>query len=164
MHSSAPTRVLIVERNPVLTTMLELQEKYGGSVILLMEVPPEQTNLYGCAAIEATDTTDVVRITDLIEKPDPADAPSNLAIIGRYVCDPAIFDVLRETPPGRGGEIQLTDALRTLAVWVAAAVGRSPDSCSAVGATTPATAPTTCVRSCGSPVTGQIWDQSSGPG
>jgi UTP--glucose-1-phosphate uridylyltransferase len=107
---------LIDERDAVLTRMLELREQHGGSVILLMEVPPQQTNLYGCAAIETTDTPDVVRITDLVEKPDPANAPSNLAIIGRYVCDPAIFDVLRNTPPGRGDEIQLTDGLRTLAL------------------------------------------------
>jgi len=80
-----------------------------------MEVPPHQTNLYGCAAIEQASTNDVVRITDLVEKPDPESAPSNLAIMGRYVCDPAIFEVLRNTPPGRGDEIQLTDALRTLA-------------------------------------------------
>jgi UTP--glucose-1-phosphate uridylyltransferase len=106
---------LIDERDPVLPRMLELQEKYGGSVVLLMEVPREQTQLYGCSAVEPTDTTDVVRITDLVEKPDPAEAPSNLAVIGRYVLDPAVFDVLRETPPGRGNEIQLTDALRTLA-------------------------------------------------
>ncbi|MDX6284855.1 MAG: UTP--glucose-phosphate uridylyltransferase [Frankiales bacterium] len=105
---------LIDERDPVLPRMLELQEKYGGSVMLLMEVPKEQTHLYGCAAVEPGDG-DVLRITDLIEKPDPAEAPSNLAVIGRYVLDPAVFDVLRETPPGRGGEIQLTDALRTLA-------------------------------------------------
>jgi UTP--glucose-1-phosphate uridylyltransferase len=71
---------------------------------------------YGCAAIKPTDEDDVVVVTDLVEKPDPAQAPSNWIIIGRYVCDPAVFDVLRQTPPGRGGEIQLTDALRTLAV------------------------------------------------
>src|SRR3954453_3354634 len=106
---------LIDERDPVLPEMLGVRAKYGGSVLLLMEVPPEQTHLYGCVAIEATDNPDVVRITDMVEKPDPADAPSNLAIIGRYVCDPAVFDVLRNTPPGRGGEIQLTDALNTLA-------------------------------------------------
>jgi UTP--glucose-1-phosphate uridylyltransferase len=71
---------------------------------------------YGCAAIKPTDEDDVVVVTDLVEKPDPAQAPSNWIIIGRYVCDPAVFDVLRQTPPGRGGEIQLTDALRTLAL------------------------------------------------
>ena len=56
------------------------------------------------------------RCTDLVEKPDAADAPSNYAIIGRYVLDPAVFDILRKTEPGRGGEIQLTDALQQLAV------------------------------------------------
>jgi UTP--glucose-1-phosphate uridylyltransferase len=106
---------LIDERDPILPKMLDVRAQYGGSVIALMEVPPTQTHLYGCVAIEESDATDVVRITDTVEKPDPADAPSNLAIIGRYVCDPAIFDVLRNTPPGRGDEIQLTDALRTLA-------------------------------------------------
>ena len=70
---------------------------------------------YGCAAIEETDEDDVVRITDLVEKPEPDDAPSNWIIIGRYVCDPAVFGVLEHTPPGRGGEIQLTDALKELA-------------------------------------------------
>jgi UTP--glucose-1-phosphate uridylyltransferase len=106
---------LIDERDPVLPHMLELQEQHGGSVVLLMEVPKEQTYLYGCAAIEAMDVENVVRITDLVEKPDPSEAPSNLIVIGRYVLDPAVFDVLRTTPPGRGNEIQLTDALRTLA-------------------------------------------------
>ncbi len=66
-------------------------------------------------AIQPTDTGGVVTVTDLVEKPAPGDAPSNWIIIGRYVCDPAVFDVLRDTPPGRGGEIQLTDALKTLA-------------------------------------------------
>ncbi|MGW5363907.1 UTP--glucose-1-phosphate uridylyltransferase GalU [Actinopolymorpha pittospori] len=106
---------LIDERDPLLPTMIEVQKARGGSVVALIEVDPAQVHLYGCAAVEATDQTDVVRITDLVEKPDAADAPSNLAIIGRYVLAPEVFDVLRETPPGRGGEIQLTDALRTLA-------------------------------------------------
>jgi UTP--glucose-1-phosphate uridylyltransferase len=91
-----------------------LQQRLGGCVVALMEVPPEQISLYGCAAIEATDAPDVVRITGLVEKPPVADAPSNLAIIGRYVLSPEIFEVLRETPPGRGGEIQLTDAIEAL--------------------------------------------------
>ncbi|MEU5794245.1 sugar phosphate nucleotidyltransferase, partial [Streptomyces sp. NPDC047813] len=68
-----------------------------------------------CAAVEATAEGDVVKITGLVEKPDPADAPSNYAIIGRYVLDPHVFDILRTTEPGRGGEIQLTDALQQLA-------------------------------------------------
>jgi UTP--glucose-1-phosphate uridylyltransferase len=101
--------------NPLLRRMLEVREQRGGSVVALMEVGMDQVSLYGAAAIEPTDEDDVVAVTDLIEKPGPGEAPSNQVIIGRYVCDPAIFDVLRRTPPGRGGEIQVTDALKTLA-------------------------------------------------
>lgn len=106
---------LIDPRDPLLARMVEVQEREGGSVVALMEVEPEQIHLYGCAAVDATTDGDVVRVTGLVEKPDPADAPSNLAVIGRYVLDPAVFDILRRTEPGRGGEIQLTDALQLLA-------------------------------------------------
>jgi UTP--glucose-1-phosphate uridylyltransferase len=84
-------------------------------VVALMEVPREQISLYGCAAVTTTDEVDVVRVSQLVEKPSVEEAPSNLAVIGRYVLHPQVFAVLRETPPGRGGEIQLTDALQTLA-------------------------------------------------
>ncbi|MFJ6700831.1 UTP--glucose-1-phosphate uridylyltransferase [Streptomyces sp. NPDC091272] len=107
---------LIDPRDPLLSRMAEVRARFGGSVVALMEVDPGQIHLYGCAAIEATGDGDVVRITDLVEKPDPGTAPSNYAVIGRYVLDPEIFDVLRRTEPGRGGEIQLTDALQALAV------------------------------------------------
>jgi UTP--glucose-1-phosphate uridylyltransferase len=100
---------------PLLTRMIEVRNQYGGSVVALMEVAPEDVSLYGCAAVTLTDEDDVAIVTDLVEKPAPEQAPSRWAIIGRYVCDAEIFDVLRETPPGRGGEIQLTDALKTLA-------------------------------------------------
>ncbi|TQM71290.1 UDP-glucose pyrophosphorylase [Actinomadura hallensis] len=106
---------MIDARDKLLQRMIEVRNRYGGSVVALMEVEPDQVSAYGCAAIEATDEDDVVRISDLVEKPSPDEAPSNWIIIGRYVCDPAVFDVLEKTPPGRGGEIQLTDALRTLA-------------------------------------------------
>ncbi|ASY34342.1 MULTISPECIES: UTP--glucose-1-phosphate uridylyltransferase GalU [unclassified Streptomyces] len=106
---------LIDPRDPLLARMIEVQAREGGSVVALMEVPPEQIHLYGSAAVETTADDDVVRITGLVEKPSPADAPSNYAIIGRYVLDPRIFDILRKTEPGRGGEIQLTDALQHLA-------------------------------------------------
>ncbi|MGF1648377.1 MAG: UTP--glucose-1-phosphate uridylyltransferase GalU [Kineosporiaceae bacterium] len=106
---------LIDDRDRILPRMIEVQQRTGGSVVLLLEVPREQIHLYGCAAVEATDDPDVVRVTGLVEKPPADEAPSNLAIIGRYVLHPAVFDVLRETPLGRGGEIQLTDALATLA-------------------------------------------------
>lgn len=100
----------------LLQRMIAVQAQRGGSVVALMEVEPEQVSSYGCVAIKPTDEDDVVAVTDLVEKPSVGDAPSNWIVIGRYVCHPSIFGVLRETPPGRGGEIQLTDALRTLAL------------------------------------------------
>ncbi|MEU6346377.1 UTP--glucose-1-phosphate uridylyltransferase GalU [Streptomyces sp. NPDC046977] len=106
---------LIDPRDPLLSTMIDVQERHGGSVVALMEVDPSQIHLYGCAAVAPTDDDGVVRITDLVEKPAADEAPSAYAIIGRYVLDPAIFAVLGKTQPGRGGEIQLTDALRELA-------------------------------------------------
>lgn len=106
---------LIDERDPLLGRMIHVQRRTQASVVALMEVPPEQVHLYGCAAVEETGEPDVVRITGMVEKPDPKDAPSNLAVIGRYVLHSRVFDVLRHTEPGRGGEIQLTDALQTLA-------------------------------------------------
>jgi len=109
---------LIDERDELLSTMLALQERTGGSVIALLEVPPAQISMYGCAAVEELEGAadgDQVRITALVEKPPADEAPSNLAIIGRYVLHPAVFEVLENTEPGRGGEIQLTDALATLA-------------------------------------------------
>ena len=72
--------------------------------------------MYGAAAVEPTDDPDVVRVTGLVEKPKKEDAPSNLAIIGRYVLGSDVFEVLEHTQPGKGGEIQLTDALQELAV------------------------------------------------
>lgn len=106
---------LIDEANPVLGTMMAARQRLGGSVICLMEVPPESVSMYGVAKCEPTDQADIVRVVDLVEKPSLEEAPSNLAIIGRYVLHSAVFPVLRKTPKGRGGEIQLTDALRTLA-------------------------------------------------
>ena len=102
---------LIDDRDHLLEQMIEVQAREGGSVIALMEVPEESVSLYGCAAVEGDG--DVVRITDLVEKPPVEEAPSNLAIIGRYVLSPGIFDILRTTEPGRGGEIQVTDAIKT---------------------------------------------------
>jgi UTP--glucose-1-phosphate uridylyltransferase len=106
---------LIDPRDPLLVDMIALQQQVGGSVVALLEVPREQVSMYGCAAVEPGPTADHVRVTGLVEKPAPEDAPSNLAIIGRYLLHPAVFEVLRNTAPGRGGEIQLTDALATLA-------------------------------------------------
>jgi len=105
---------LIDARDHLLEEMVRVREEKGGSVIALMEVPRESVNLYGCAAVEQVEG-DVVRVTGLVEKPSPEEAPSNLAIIGRYVLDPSVFEVLEHTEPGRGNEIQLTDALAELA-------------------------------------------------
>ncbi|GGL88098.1 UTP--glucose-1-phosphate uridylyltransferase [Streptomyces fumigatiscleroticus] len=106
---------LIDPRETLLSRMLDVRARRAGSVIALMEVPPEQIHLYGCAAVEPAGEDGVVRVTGLVEKPSRRDAPSTYAVIGRYVLDPAVFDVLERTPPGRGGEIQLTDALQELA-------------------------------------------------
>ena len=103
---------LIDERDPLLEQMIAVQRREGGSVVALMEVPHDQISLYGCVAMEGSG--DVVRITGLVEKPPVDQAPSDLAVIGRYVLSPSVFEVLRRTPPGRGGEIQLTDALQEL--------------------------------------------------
>ena len=106
---------LIDPRDPVLPAMLTARQRHGGSVIALMEVPEEQVQRYGCAAVEPIiGERGLLRVTGLVEKPSREAAPSRLAVIGRYVLDPAVFGVLRDTPPGRGGEIQLTDALSVL--------------------------------------------------
>jgi UTP--glucose-1-phosphate uridylyltransferase len=106
---------LIDEAETLLTTMIEVQLKTGGSVIALIEVDPSQISAYGCADITAIEGEDYVRVNSLVEKPSIGEAPSNLAVIGRYVLHPSVFGVLENTEPGRGGEIQLTDALQTLA-------------------------------------------------
>ncbi|MBW8762154.1 MAG: UTP--glucose-1-phosphate uridylyltransferase GalU [Microbacterium sp.] len=106
---------LIDERDPLLTEMIEVHEQTGAAVIALMEVDPSSIQMYGAAAVQPIDGSDAVRVTGLVEKPAPEDAPSNLAIIGRYLLPSAIFDVLEQTGPGKGGEIQLTDALQVLA-------------------------------------------------
>ena len=106
---------LIDERDPLLTRMIEVHDQREATVVALMEVPEDLIHLYGCAAVNATADPDVVEVTALVEKPSPAEAPSNLAVIGRYVLRPEIFDVIDRLEPGRGGEYQLTDALNVLA-------------------------------------------------
>ncbi|SDQ89987.1 UTP--glucose-1-phosphate uridylyltransferase GalU [Microbacterium sp. cf332] len=106
---------LIDERDPLLPKMIAEQERSGLTVVALMEVDPDQIHLYGAAAVEPTDDPDVVKVTGLVEKPKKEDAPSNYAIIGRYVLKPNVYEILERTEPGKGGEIQLTDALQELA-------------------------------------------------
>ena len=106
---------LIDERDPLLTRMVTEAEQRSATVIALMEVDPAHISMYGCAQVEQTDDPDVVKVVGLVEKPSPEEAPSNLAIIGRYVLQPQVFGILEHTAPGKGGEIQLTDALQVLA-------------------------------------------------
>ncbi|MGY1738707.1 UTP--glucose-1-phosphate uridylyltransferase GalU [Geodermatophilus sp. SYSU D00684] len=105
---------LIDARDHLLEQMLAVQAEHGGSVIALLDVGRENIDKYGAVAVEPGSSDGVVTVTGLVEKPPVDEAPSSLAIIGRYVLAPEVFGVLRETAPGRGGEIQLTDALATL--------------------------------------------------
>ncbi|MCW2634864.1 MAG: UTP-glucose-phosphate uridylyltransferase [Blastococcus sp.] len=110
---------IIDARDHLLEHMLAVQAEHGGSVVALLDVGRENIDKYGAVAVEpgqhpVIDGDEVVTITGLVEKPPVDEAPSSLAIIGRYVLAPEIFEVLRKTAPGRGGEIQLTDALATL--------------------------------------------------
>ncbi|MCF8529012.1 MAG: UTP--glucose-1-phosphate uridylyltransferase GalU [Aquiluna sp.] len=102
---------VIDTRDPILPRMLEVHRETGDNVIALMVVPKDQIYLYGCASVDATSDKDVVIVNGLVEKPKTEDAPSNLAVIGRYVLRNEMFEILKNTKPGRGGEIQLTDAL-----------------------------------------------------
>jgi UTP--glucose-1-phosphate uridylyltransferase len=108
---------LIDDRDALLGPMLATFAEHGGAVIGLIDVPREDVRMYGCVAPApgSDPAADVVAIADLVEKPPPDEAPSTLAIIGRYVLPPEIFPALRDTQPGTGGEIQITDAIRALA-------------------------------------------------
>ena len=105
---------LIIESMPLLPEMLRVHEKYGRSVIAAQEVSREEIAFYGCITPEFVDEG-LARVKEIVEKPAPEDAASNLAAIGRYVFTPEIFPAIAQTKPGRGGEIQLTDAINILA-------------------------------------------------
>ena len=97
----------------VLSNMIKIYNKYNCSVVAIEEIPLDQTNNYGIIAGNLVDhTNDLYRVTDLIEKPESSDAPSNMAIIGRYILTPDIFEILKNIEPGKDGEIQITDALQ----------------------------------------------------
>ncbi|KZZ60647.1 MAG: UTP--glucose-1-phosphate uridylyltransferase GalU [Oleiphilaceae bacterium] len=100
--------------NGVLKQMSELYNQFRCSIVAIQEVPADQTHKYGVIAGESM-KDGLYRITDMVEKPAPEDAPSNLAIIGRYILTPDIFDIIEQTPPGKNGEVQITDALMTQA-------------------------------------------------
>ena len=106
----------INDGDSVLTQMIAVFEKYQCSVVAIEEIPMDQTNKYGVIAGSLVDgTNDTYRVTDMVEKPESKDAPTNMAIIGRYILTPDIFEIIKKTKPGKGGEIQITDALLTQA-------------------------------------------------
>jgi UTP--glucose-1-phosphate uridylyltransferase len=109
---------VIDSETPCIRQLLDVYEFYGASVVALMEVPPEQTSSYGIVDAEMVEhngtKSGLYRVRNMVEKPKPGDAPSNLAIIGRYILTPEIFQSIEQIEPGAGGEIQLTDALKHL--------------------------------------------------
>jgi UTP--glucose-1-phosphate uridylyltransferase len=104
---------IMVDDSKLLKSMLNCYERYGRSVIAVLEVAREEIRNYGCVSPESMEE-DLVRIRSIVEKPKPEEAPSNLAVIGRYVFTPEIFEALDRITPGAGGELQLTDAIGLL--------------------------------------------------
>jgi UTP--glucose-1-phosphate uridylyltransferase len=100
----------LAEGEGVLSQMVRLYKQFRCSIVAIEEVPENQTSKFGIIAGEKINDS-VYRVTDMVEKPEPEEAPSNLAIIGRYILTPDIFELLENTPPGKNNEVQLTDAL-----------------------------------------------------
>lgn len=125
--------------NPCMKQLVGVHERYGGSVLAVMRVPHDQVSRYGVVATVPGGSKEsrVHRVQDLVEKPDPDSAPSDLIIIGRYLLTPSIFPLLAETKPAKGGEIQLTDAIHALArrepVWAYEFEGTRYDTGDPVG-------------------------------
>nr|BAW83418.1 UTP--glucose-1-phosphate uridylyltransferase [Pliocardia stearnsii symbiont] len=104
------------QNDSVLTQMIQVYNKYQCSIVAIEEVPMDQTHKYGVIAGDLVDNTnDTYRVTDMAEKPALKDTPTNMVVIGRYILTPGIFNILKQTKPGKGGEIQITDALLTQA-------------------------------------------------
>tara|TARA_R110002167_G_scaffold89012_9_gene240119 strand:- start:4881 stop:5714 length:834 start_codon:yes stop_codon:yes gene_type:complete len=104
----------VTEGDGVLAQMVALYKEHRCSIVAIEEVPRDETFKYG--VIDGEEISEgLYRVNNMVEKPDPEVAPSNLAIIGRYILTPDIFDIIRDTPPGRNGEVQITDALMTQA-------------------------------------------------
>lgn len=107
--------VVYNDENPCLKQLMDVYNATGSSVLGCQTVPQEKVSSYGIVASEATDNERIFKVNDMVEKPALNEAPSRLAVLGRYVITPEIFTILEQTAPGRGGEIQLTDALKVLA-------------------------------------------------
>jgi UTP--glucose-1-phosphate uridylyltransferase len=104
---------IIIKGTNSVKTLLDIHKRFGKSVIALFEVPESEVSKYGIAKVKPIDENTYL-IEDIVEKPSPEEAPSNLAVVGRYLFTPSLWKHLENTPPGKGGEIQLTDAIRSL--------------------------------------------------
>ena len=98
------------DNDGVLSQMVEMYQQFRCTIVAIEEVPADQVEKFGIIEGDMI-RDDLYRVTDMVEKPKPEDAPTNLAIIGRYILTPDIFDIIRDTPPGKNGEVQITDAL-----------------------------------------------------
>lgn len=116
---------------PALKQLIDIYDAYGGSVLGCQQVPDEKVSAYGIVAGREIAGSRLVKVSDMIEKPELGEAPSNMAVLGRYIISPTVFDILEHTQPGKGGEIQLTDALKQLAgiepVWAYCFEGKRYD-------------------------------------
>lgn len=118
-------------QQPALRQLIDVYDAYGGSVLGCQQVAPEKVSSYGIVAGKEIAGSKLLKVSDMIEKPELSEAPSNIAVLGRYIISPTVFDLLEHTAPGKGGEVQLTDALKQLAmvepVWAYCFEGKRYD-------------------------------------
>ncbi|MCI7267230.1 MAG: UTP--glucose-1-phosphate uridylyltransferase GalU [Anaerovibrio sp.] len=118
-------------QQPALRQLIDIYDAYGGSVLGCQQVAPEKVSSYGIVAGKEIAGPKLLKVSDMIEKPELSEAPSNIAVLGRYIISPTIFELLEHTAPGKGGEVQLTDALKQLAlvepVWAYCFEGKRYD-------------------------------------
>lgn len=118
-------------QQPALRQLIDIYDAYGGSVLGCQQVMPEKVSSYGIVAGKEIAGSKLLKVSDMIEKPELSEAPSNIAVLGRYIISPTIFELLEHTAPGKGGEVQLTDALKQLAmvepVWAYCFEGKRYD-------------------------------------
>lgn len=118
-------------QQPALRQLIDIYDAYGGSVLGCQQVAPEKVSSYGIVAGKEIAGSKLLKVSDMIEKPELSEAPSNIAVLGRYIISPTIFELLEHTAPGKGGEVQLTDALKQLSlvepVWAYCFEGKRYD-------------------------------------
>ena len=118
-------------QQPALRQLIDIYDAYGGSVLGCQQVAPEKVSSYGIVAGKEIADSKLLKVSDMIEKPELSEAPSNIAVLGRYIISPTVFELLEHTAPGKGGEVQLTDALKQLAlvepVWAYCFEGKRYD-------------------------------------